>query len=231
MNFITDGFSKAFDLIFSFDPEFLFIVFNSLGMAAISTLLAAIVGLPAALIIGLLRFPGRKVLQTILETFMSLPTVLVGLLVFAVISRKGPLGEFDLLYTRTAVIIGQTLLIIPLITALSASSLSSLDPLIFRALKGMGASRKQAFEVMLLTARTGLTAAFIASFSRVFAEVGVAMMLGGNIKGYTRTITTVITLETGKGDFSLGIALGIVLLLVALLINLSLSFLRVRNDN
>jgi len=185
-----------------------------------------VAGVPFGILIANREFPGRNAVITILNTLMSLPTVVVGLLVYSFLSRRGPLGELGLLYTQTAMVIGQFLLAFPIISGLAVTSVMSLDRRLHAAVLSLGADPSQSFRMFLHEARFGLVAAVITGFGRVFAEVGVSMMLGGNIRTYTRSITTAIALETSKGEFALGIALGIVLLTVALVINVMFNTLR-----
>ncbi len=219
MDYIFDGISEAIRLIASGDPEFWSIVWLSVKLSSISTLLASLLGVPVAFFLVLRRFTGRDLLITVSNSLMSVPTVVIGLFVYSILSRRGPLGDLSLLFTQTAVVIGQTLLILPVVISLTVSSIRSLDKNVRETASSLGASRKQQLVVFFKEARFGVAACLVTAFSRVFAEVGVSMMLGGNIRNYTRTITTAIALETSKGEFGLSIALGIVLLAVAFAIN------------
>ena len=219
---------QALHLILDFDPEFATTVAVSLEVAATSTVLATAAAVPVGIIVAESRFRGRQVVITLLNTLMSLPTVLVGLLVYSFISRRGPLGDLGLLYTQSAMVAGQALLAFPIIAGLVLASVASLDQRVRATAVSLGADGSQSFRLLLREARFGILSAVVAGFGRVFAEVGVSMMLGGNIRGYTRNITTAITLETSKGDFALGIALGLVLLFVALGVNVALGLLRRR---
>ncbi|MDI6792696.1 MAG: ABC transporter permease [bacterium] len=226
MNYLTEGFAEAFNLIFSFNREVMEISFISLKVATISTTLSAMTGVILGLLIAAHNFWGKKAVLTIFNTLMALPTVVVGLLCYSFLSRKGPLGSFGLLYTQEAMIIGQFILATPIITSLSISALSSLDPRVSREALSLGATQYQTALTLLSEGRFALTAAIIAGFGRVFAEVGISMMIGGNIKGYTRNITTAIALETSKGEFALGLALGIILLTVAFGLNIIFHYLQ-----
>jgi tungstate transport system permease protein len=228
MSDLLQGFSEAIRIIVSLDREFLAIVLVSLKVASLSTLLAALAGVPFGMWLADRPFGGRRALITVLNTLMSLPTVVVGLLVYSFLSRRGPMGGLGLLYTQTAMVIGQFILVFPIVAGLTVSSVRGLDKRIRRTALSLGADTAQSFRTFLREARYGLVVALVAGFGRVFAEVGVSMMLGGNIRGYTRTITTAIALEASKGDFALGIALGIVLLSVALVINILVSTFRER---
>jgi tungstate transport system permease protein len=228
MDYITRGFVEALRIIASADVEFLGTVMTSLAVALTSTVLASVSGVPFGIFLALKEFRGREVLLTLLHTLMSLPTVVVGLMVYSFLSRRGPLGEMGLLYTRSAIVIGQWILAFPIVAGLTVAAVKGLDPRIHATAISLGADPVQGFRMILREARFPLLAAVVAGFGRVFAEVGVSMMLGGNIRGYTRTITTAIALETSKGDFALGIALGLVLLAVALLVNILFGILRRR---
>jgi tungstate transport system permease protein len=190
--------------------------------------LAAAVGIPAGTLLGLGRFTGRRVVLTLLNTLMALPTVVVGLVIYGFLSRQGPLGPLGLLFTPVAMIIGQTVLSAPIVANYTVAAVAGADPRIMTTALTLGASRLRAAWQLLLEVRFGVMAAVVAGFGRVIAEVGVAMMLGGNIRGYTRTMTTAIALETSKGEFAFGLALGLVLMTVALVVNLFLNLLQQR---
>jgi tungstate transport system permease protein len=215
-------------MIFEFNPEVYITVWTSLYVSSIAIVFATLAGVPAGLAVGLGRFPGRRAVITILNTLMALPTVVVGLVVYGFLSRVGPLGQFGLLFTPAAMVIGQIILATPIIANYTLGALSSSDSRIMPTALTLGASTTRGAMVLLQEIRFGVMAAIIAGFGRIIAEVGVAMMLGGNIRGYTRTMTTAIALETSKGEFAFGLALGIFLLSVALLINMFLNFLQQR---
>ena len=219
MSFVSEGIRDAFKIIASGDREFVGTVLISLRAAGTSTLLAMLVGVPFGVFVAVRSFPGRRFVITILNTLMSLPTVVVGLLVYSFLSRQGPLGELGLLHTLAAMVTGQFILALPIIAGLTVTAVKSLDKRVRRTLKALGADPGQSFRMFLREARYGLFAGVVAGFGRVFAEIGVSMMLGGNIRGYTRNITTTIALETSKGEFALGFALGLVLLVVAFSVN------------
>jgi tungstate transport system permease protein len=219
MESITDGFAQAFRLICTLDEDFLTAVSVSVRVAFCSTLLALLAGVPVGIMVAQRPFKGRQAVITILNTLMSLPTVVVGLMVYSFISYQGPLGGMRLLFTQTAMVIGQFILAFPIIAGITVSSVRALDKRILKTVLSLGAGQGQGIRMFLHEARFGIMAAVVAGFGRVFAEVGVSMMLGGNIRGYTRNITTAIALETSKGEFALGIALGLVLLTVAFLVN------------
>ncbi len=187
-----------------------------------SAFIACIPGVPLGVMIALRRFRGRRALLAVLTSLMALPTVVVGLIVYSLVSRAGPLGGMGILFTPRAVILGQAILALPIVVSMTASGLSNLDPLFPEVLTTLGASPREVLWMSVRQARGAVLSATLASFGRVVGEVGVAMMLGGNIRWYTRTITTAIALETSKGEFEQGLALGIVLLIVALGVNAAL---------
>jgi len=203
-------------------------VWTSLYTSSCAILIAALIGVPIGLWLGLSRFRGRQLLVTLLNTLMALPTVVVGLLLFGLFSRQGPLGPLGLLFTPMAMIAGQVVLATPIVANLVLAAVTGSDNRIINTALTLGASQFQAALQLLREIRFGVMAAVIAGFGRVVAEVGVAMMLGGNIRNSTRTMTTAIALETSKGEFAFGLALGIVLMSVALLVNLGLNLLQQR---
>ena len=215
-----DGaFVQAVRLLVSFDPETYFIAGTSLRFALSSTAIAAVLSLPAGVFLGMNNFRGRRIFITVLNTLMAMPTVVVGLFIYALISRSGPLGYLGLLFNPPAVIIGQTVLSFPIITSMVNSSVERLDSNLRETLVTLGATRSRIFLTIIWEARFQITTALLAGFGRVIGEVGVSMMLGGNIRWWTRTITTTISLETSKGMFELALALGIILLLIAFAVN------------
>jgi tungstate transport system permease protein len=226
MNWTLEQFAQAFRLLTTLDREVLGIVALSLGLASLSTVLAVAAGFPLGLVIGLGTFRGKGLLTTVLHTLMALPTVLIGILLYTLLSSRGLLGDWRFLYTRTAIVLGQFLLILPLVTALAHAATEGVDRRVRLTAQTLGAGRWRTLASVLSEGRGAFLAAAVAGFGRVFGEVGIAMMLGGNIRGYTRTVSTAIALQTAKGEVPLGIALGLVLMAVALLVNLVLSWLR-----
>ncbi|UCG38853.1 MAG: ABC transporter permease [bacterium] len=220
MNYVMEAITGAFRLILSLDPEVFTVTLLSLRVAVSATCVAALLGIPLAYVVATREFRGKGTLITVFNTLMALPTVVVGLFCYSFLSRKGPLGFMDLLFTPTGIIIGDVILAFPLIVGLTVAAVHSVDPRAHATAVSLGASRRQASMTVLREARFGLMAALFNGFGRVVAEVGSAMMLGGNIRGYTRTITTAIALETSKGEFAFAMALGIILLTVALAVNL-----------
>lgn len=224
MDFIFDSFKTSVSLILSLDREVYHAVWTSLYVSVASVIIASAVGVPSGILLSASEFPFKRFAMIILNTLMALPTVVVGLVVYGLISRQGPLGELGLLFSPTAIVIGQSILALPIIANYTLTSVKGADGRIMPTAMTLGASPTQGYLLLLSEIRFGIVAAVIAGFGRVIAEVGVAMMLGGNIRGYTRTMTTAIALETSKGEFAFGLALGIILLAVALSVNLLLYY-------
>jgi len=216
----TDALAAALDLLATWDSRVVAAVSVSLEVALLATLLATLLGAPLGFAIATGRFRGSRAVEVALNTATALPTVVVGLLVYSLLSRRGPLGAWELLYTRSAMVIGETLLITPLMAALTVALVSGADPRIRETALTLGASRFGAAWTVLRELRRGALAAVATGFGRLISELGVALMVGGNIENSTRTMTTAIALETGKGEFALALALGFILLGVALLVNI-----------
>ena len=223
MTELWHGLIKAIELIVSLDPEIMEIAGRSLMISVTSTLLASLLCLPLGSLINFYRFPGKRTLINLIQTFYSVPTVAVGLFVFVLFSRAGPLGGLSLLFTPAVMIVGQIILIIPVLLGLTISALSGVDQAILDTTRSLGASRLQTAVATLKEARFAVTAAVIMGFGRAISEVGIALIVGGNIKGFTRVITTAISLETSKGDIELSLALGIILITIALSVNIILN--------
>ena len=225
---IWQGFIKAIALIISLDPEVLEIAGRSLLISVTSSLLASLVCIPVSGLIHFHQFRGKRILINLIQTFFSIPTVVIGLFVFVIFSRAGPLGGANLLFTPTVMVIGQMILITPILLGLTISALSGVDKTIVDTAHSLGASGFQTSLVILREARYAVLAAIIMGFGRAISEVGIALMVGGNIRGFTRVITTAISLETSKGDLELSIALGIILIFIALVINIVLNRIQQR---
>ena len=219
MDYFSEAITAALALIFSFDEEVYIVVWTSLRISFIAVALAAAIGVPLGILVVLKDFVGKRLLQHALNTLMALPTVVVGLLLYGLLTRQGPLGDLGLLYTTTAIIIGQAVLILPIIWNLSIAAAGSADPRLLPTSQALGASTLQQGKMYAHEARFAIIAALVAGFGRAIGEVGIAMMLGGNIEGFTRTMTTAIALETSKGEFEFALALGILLLVAAFLAN------------
>ena len=228
MDFILQGIIQAFKLLISGDPEAYSAVAATVKASSFSMAASLVLGVPLGFVLGYLRFPGRRQVRLVVDTLLSLPTVFIGLLVYAFISRRGPLGDLGLLFTLPGISVGQTILALPVVIALSATAIESTDASLRTALVSLGAGRRQLLVTSLWEVRHGILAAALTAYGRVMTEVGISMMVGGNIKWHTRTITTAIALETGKGSFAVGIALGLVLLLIAFTVTLPASMLRRR---
>jgi tungstate transport system permease protein len=222
MNPLLNGFAEAFSLIFSLDRELIKIISLSLQVSGIALIIATVLGLPVAALMGLNKFPLRGFCISLMNTFMGLPPVVVGLFLYLIISRSGPLGFLGLLYTPSAMVLAQTILAFPIVASLSHAAIVSVDPLIRQASLTLGAAPHQVTLNIVREARYGIMSGIIAAFGRVMAEVGAVLVVGGNIAGYTRVMTTTIALETDKGNFELAIALGVILLGLSLGINLIL---------
>jgi tungstate transport system permease protein len=228
MDFILEGFVQALYLLAGGNPETYSAIWATVKVSSYSIGCSLLIGIPLGFCLGYFDFSGKRPLRTVVDTLMALPTVFIGLLVYAFITRRGPLGNFGLLFTLPGIAVGQTILALPIVIGLSATAVESMDQKLRVAIMSMGANRRQLFISSLWEARHGLLAGAIAAYGRVMTEVGISMMVGGNIKWHTRTITTAIALETNKGQFGMGVALGLVLLLIALCVNISVSFLRRR---
>jgi tungstate transport system permease protein len=222
MESIHEGFTKAFYLIIALDPELLTILFMSLRVSGSALIIAAILGIIVGAITALRTFRFRDSLISVLHACMGLPSVLVGLLLYLILSRSGPLGFLALLYTPSAMIIAQVVLAFPIIASLSHSAIAAVDPLIRQTARTLGATPLQETAAVVHEARFGIFSAAIAGFGRAISEVGAVLLVGGNIAGFTRVMTTTIALETDKGNFELAMAIGIVLLAVSLTINIAL---------
>jgi len=223
-----EGLIKALHLIASRDPEVVEITRRSLAISSTSCSLTTAFAIPLGSLIHFAHFRGKRALISVIQTLFSLPTVVVGLLVFIIFSRAGPLGDLGLMFTPTVMVIGQVILVMPLMLGLVISALSGVDKAVPETAVSLGASRLQMGLITLREAKYAVLTAVIMGFGRAFSEVGLAMMAGGNIRGFTRTLTTAISLETSKGDIELSLSLGIVLLLIALAINITVNRLQHR---
>jgi len=226
VDFILQGFINALELLKGGDSSVWSAIFATIKVSTGSMLLSISAGVPCGFCLGYFNFRGKRAVRTVVDTLLSLPTVFVGLMVYAFISRQGPLGEFGLLFTLTGIAIGQSILAFPVVTALTAAAVEGIDSDLHLTLISLGAGKKEIFLTSLWEVRFGIVAAVVTAYGRVMTEVGISMMVGGNIKWHTRTIATAIALETGKGMFANGIALGLVLLAIAFGVNLSLVLLR-----
>ncbi|KJR98982.1 MAG: ABC transporter permease [Desulfobulbaceae bacterium BRH_c16a] len=228
MDLLFDSVQSALLLFISFDKDLIEIVGVSLRVSFFATLIAAVIGIPGGFIIAYSSFPGKRFVLTCLNTLLALPTVVIGLLVYSFISRQGILGPLGLLYTQKAIVIGQVILIVPVIMVMTIAAISRIDSRYRMTALTLGANKYQMALVIIKEARYGIFAAVIAAFGRVIAEIGISMMLGGNAKGFTRTMTTAMALEYDKGEFVLAVALGITLMVIAFAINLLFHFFQGR---
>lgn len=226
MHSIIESFGRAVTLILHLDRELLGIIFLSIKVSGTALVVATLIGLPLSAFLGFRKFPLKGLVISILNTFMGLPPVVVGLFVYLLLSRSGPLGFMSLLYTPAAMIIAQTILAFPIVSSLCHSAIVSVDPVIRQASTTLGATPFQVSWTIIKEARYGIMSAIIAAFGRVMAEVGAILIVGGNIAGFTRVMTTTIALETDKGNFELALALGIILLTISLVINSTLHLIQ-----
>ena len=212
----------------SFDPEVFQITILSLQISGVATVISLLLGLPLGTWLALGKFPGRSLLLSIVNTGMGLPPVVVGLAVAMTLWRSGPLGDFSLIYTPTAMVIAQVVIAFPVVAGLTVAALQALDQRLQLQLLGLGASRLQMIWMLWREARLPLLAALMAGFGSVISEVGASMMVGGNIRYQTRVLTTAIVLETSKGEFNNAIALGTLLLIITFLVNWALTWIQQR---
>lgn len=228
MNELSEGIIKAFQLIISGDPTVLDVTLRSLYVSGAAILIAALWGIPLAVLLGLKDFRGKFFLKGFLNALIGIPTVGLGLILFLIFSRSGVLGFFRMLYSPTVVIIGEAILVTPIVVSFSANALEAVSSEIKDLAKTLGASEDQAFFAVFREALDGVMLATVSSFNRAVAELGVAQMVGGNISGFTSVLTTTIANETAKGNISLSIALAIILFIVVFGITLTVNFLQRR---
>lgn len=226
---VFSGFRRAFEMLINFDPELMVIIWTTLKVGASSIVLSVMIGIPLGMLIGLKSFVGKRILLTIVHVGMGLPPVVAGLWVTMALWRNGPLGNLSLLYTKEAIVIAQVLVAVPIIIGLTATAFQNIDRNMFLLIKSLGATRWQRMFLLIKETRFALYAAIIAGFGRVYAEVGAAMMVGGNLKGDTRILTTSIVMEVSKGNFDVAIALSIILMAIAFILTLVLTFFQQRS--
>ena len=228
MDFFQQGFSQAFELLISRDPATYSAISATIRASSLAMAASLLFGIPFGYFLGYFDFRLKKYIRIIVNTLLSLPTVFIGLLIYTLLTRNGPLGDAGLLFTITGIAIGQTILSLPIVIALTATAVETADSSLRLTLMSLGANRLQIAKSTLWEVRLGILAAAVTATGRVLTEVGISLMVGGNIKWHTRTITTAIALETSKGEFAMGIALGLVLLLIAFTVNIFLAGLRRR---
>ena len=228
MRTIFDALANAFRLIFSLDPEVVEYALRSVSIALAATFIAAVFAVPLGALIAEREFRGKRPLLTVLNTLLGIPTVVVGLLVYSFINRSGPLGMFGLLFTVPGIIIGEVILILPLVTALSVAAITRVERDVRKTAMALGANERQVLWTILRESRFGILAAVIAAFGRVIGEVGVATILGGDAARFTRTLTTSMVHYVGMGYFEIALALGIVLLILSFTVNILFQTLQGR---
>jgi tungstate transport system permease protein len=228
MQMILDGLREALRLLVTLDPEIVRIVVLSLKVSGIATLVALIIGLSGGVALAFLRFPGRNIVVSAVNTGMGVPPVVVGLFVSILLWRNGPLGMLELLYTPTAMIVAQVVIATPIVMGISLAALQALPEMLRWQAVGLGASRLQTVWILVREARLPLLAAVMAGFGGVISEIGASIMVGGNIKGYTRVLTTATVMETSRGNFEIAIGLGILLLLLTFGVNATLTKIQQR---
>ncbi|MBI2847356.1 MAG: ABC transporter permease [Chloroflexi bacterium] len=226
MDLIIDGIVQAFWLVVRGDPDVMRVIYLSLLVSGSATLISLFIGVPLGTLMALSRFRGRGFTLSLVNTGMGMPPVVVGLVVSILLWRSGPLGLLHIMYTPAAMVVAQVIIASPIVTGISMAAIAQLDPRLRMQMLGLGASRWQMLWVLFQEARLPLLTALMAGFGGVISEVGAVMMVGGNIKGQTRVLTTATVLETGRGEFGIAIALGIILLLLAYLVNLTLTHLQ-----
>ncbi len=223
MDFFTDGLRRGVELLISGDAEVFGITLLSLRVAVISTIVACILGIPLGFVVGTTRFWGRRAAITALNTMLAFPTVVVGLVIWGLLTRRGPLGDLGLLYSWWAIVVAEVVLAVPVAGALTAAAVQGIDSRVRRTALTLGASSWRAHVAVAKEARFALLTAVVVAFGRVLAEVGAALIVGGNIRHHTRTLTTAVALATSQGDFALAMALGLVLFGLALTVNILLQ--------
>ena len=228
MEFLAEGFRRAWALLVTGDAEVYGIALVTLRVAIVATFIACATGLPLGYFLATRPFWGRRAALTVVNTALAFPTVIVGLLLYGMLSRRGPLGGLGWLYTWQAIVVGDVLLALPIAAALSAAAIQGVDPRIRRTAETLGAGPWLTAWTVTREARFALAAVITAAFGQVVAEIGAAMIVGGNIRGSTRTLTTAVALYTSQGDFGMALALGLILLVLALLVNIALQVLQGR---
>jgi tungstate transport system permease protein len=228
MDLLLEGIWKAFYLLFTLDPEVMQITLLSLQVSGTATLISLLIGISTGTIIALSEFPGRRIVVSMINTGMGLPPVVIGLFVTIFLWRNGPLGFLEILYTPAAMIIAQVIIATPIVTGISLAAIQALPKNLRLQILALGATRVQMVWILVKEARLPLLAGIMAGFGGVISEVGASIMVGGNIKGYSRVLTTATVMETSRGNFDVAIALGIILLLLAYLINLVLTQIQQR---
>ena len=226
MDFLLNGFTEAFNLLLNGNFETYSAIKATLYTSSVSILFAVLIGFPLGFLLGFYDFKGRKILRLLSDTALAMPTVAIGLILYAFITRNGPLGSLNLLFTLKAVMLGQFVLALPIIISLTASVVENMEKKHYLTILNLRLAPAKLVFCVLYELRYALMVVIATAYGRIVAEVGVAMMIGGNIKYFTRTITTAVSLETNKGEFAMGIALAMVLIFIAFLVNLAIFALK-----
>ena len=216
MEYLWGGIREAYELVVTRDPLLIAAAARTVWISSLAVLLATLFGLPLGTFLARVSFPGRRLVVLLFRTAMAVPTVFLGILCYALFARRGPLGPFDLLYTPWAIVCGEFLLALPILVSITQGSIRTLDPRVGETARSLGARPIRRAATYLSEARVGVTLAVLTAFARCVTELGIAMMVGGNIKFQTRTLATATALETAKGEFSRGLAMGVILLVIAL---------------
>ncbi|MFC1511842.1 ABC transporter permease [Candidatus Latescibacterota bacterium] len=226
MGYITEGLAQALHLLATGDPDTYSAILTTVKVSSLSIAASLVLGAPIGFLLGYFDFPAKKQIRAVFDTLLAFPTVLVGLIVYALISQRGPLGDYGLLFTIPGIAVAQTVLVTPIVISLTATAIEGLDRRFKMTIHTLGARGSQSAIASFREVQSAVLAAAVTAYGRAISEVGISMMIGGNIKWHTRTITTAIALETGRGAFATGIALGMVLLVIAFLVNWSLTLLK-----
>ncbi len=229
-NEFIEGIVQAFILLFTFDPEIWGIVELSIRVSGTSTILAALISLPLGSFIAIRNFRGKKGLTNLINTFSGFPPVVMGLIIFLLLSKSGPLGSLGLLYTSSAMMMAQFLLAIPIITGTAKAAIESVDPDLKETIKSLGSNEIQLWWELIKEAKKSIIAGILVAFGQAISEVGAVMIVGGNIRWNTRTFTTGIVMQTRMGDFGMAIALGLILIIITFILNFALTHLQARED-
>ncbi|TXT65255.1 MAG: Tungstate uptake system permease protein TupB [Promethearchaeota archaeon] len=229
-NDLIEGIVQAFILLFTFDSQVWGIMWLSIRVSLTSIFFASLMGIPIGSFIGLRKFRGKSFLTNIINTFMGFPPVVMGLIVFFLLSRSGPLGNLGLLYSPTAMIVAQMFLATPIVTGTTKAAIESIDPNLKQTVISLGATETQLWWQLIKESRRSIIAGILVGFGQIISEVGAVLLVGGNIEGYTRTFTTAIVLNTRMGQFGMAIALGSILILITFILNYALTYLQTRED-
>lgn len=228
MELLLEGLKKAIEMILSGNPEIFEITLRTLRVSITAVLISTLIGIPAGMLLGFARFPGRRFILAVVNIGMGLPPVVAGLWITLFLWRSGPLGDLGWLYTPTAIIMAQILVSLPIVTALTSTAFQQINPKMILQIKALGATKIQLYWILMKEVKLAILAAIIAGFGRVIAEVGAAMMVGGNISGETRILTTTIVMEVSKGNFDVALALSFILMALAFIITFLLTYLQQR---